>query len=107
MEKNIIKTTCYCGHCHRQLPADDFYLNSKTQTPDRYCIACRKEINRTRYRKSHCENGSCHYPVITDTTDAQLRMALIMNALRVVHESIERKRKRLCETEYLDDLKTL
>lgn len=104
MKQTIPPSTSYCGHCHRQLPVEAFYTDHNTNCPDRYCIACRKEISRIRYCESHSENKRYKYPVITNLTDGNLRIALILHAKQVVNESVARKRKLLHEVEYLHSL---
>lgn len=100
MEQNITSPLCYCSRCRQNLPAEAFYMEHGTCRRDRYCIDCRKELNRIRYQKSHYENECRKYPVITETSDPALRIALIILAQRKVNESMERKRKRRHETEY-------
>lgn len=104
MEQNITETTCYCGRCHRELPVGAFYMRRDTEHPDCYCIACRKEMNRTRYRESHIENAKRDYPVITDIADDTQRLSLIRHALRVIRENAARKRMKLRATDYMFDL---
>ena len=80
MEQIIEKNVRFCGCCHRELPVDSFYVDK-----------------RTRYRRSLPAGNPLRYPVITEISDCTLRMYLILNALKVVRESVLRKRKRLCE----------
>ena len=82
MEQIIEKNVRFCGCCHRELPVDSFYVDKRTLAPDNYCKECRRAMSNARYRRS---------------LPASNRMYLILNALKVVRESVLRKRKRLCE----------
>ena len=33
-----------CKSCKRELPLESFYMNKKTQSPDKYCKECRRLI---------------------------------------------------------------
>ena len=98
MKKNIENTSRTCGCCHKELPIEAFYINKSTQKPDNYCRECRKSATSHRYhnRKSSIKYG---YPVITQVTDPDLRMTLILHAWQCVNESIARKQRKLHEEE--------
>ncbi len=89
-----------CSQCGEQLQADAFYY-SKKRGRDRYCKQCRRKRSRKNYAAQAAENYERprHYQVITEIADPVLRHALIKNALRIVAESCERKRKRLIDLE--------
>lgn len=92
-----------CSHCKRELPATDFYFNSKKQCYDNYCKECRKLSSRKQRETKLClpfVNCTCHYPVITRTDDGQLRRLLILQALQRVRESVARKLKKQHEKEF-------
>lgn len=38
-----------CKSCKRELPLESFYMNKKTQSPDKYCKECRKSLSRRQY----------------------------------------------------------
>lgn len=93
-----------CGCCHRQLPPENFYIsNKKTQKHDNYCKECRKECSSKHYRQSQFVDSTPSYTVITDVTDDNKRMALILQALRVVNDSMARRRRKLIEQEAKED----
>ena len=60
-----------CKSCKRELPLESFYMNKKTQSPDKYCKECRKSLSRRQYgsgkKLPHCSlsGGRVSYPVIT------------------------------------------
>ena len=86
-----------CKSCKRELPLESFYMNKKTQSPDKYCKECRKANTRKRRDLRRCtsfENKPVSYPVITEVKDPALRMLLILHARQVVAESISRKQER-------------
>ena len=56
-----------CHSCLRELPAEAFYVNRKTQVPDYCCKECRSAASKKRYMDSHSVNDTHMYPVITDT----------------------------------------
>lgn len=87
-----------CHSCLRELPAEAFYVNRKTQVLDYCCKECRSAASKKRYMDSHSVNDTHMYPVITDIQDRILRMELILHARQVVNESMARKRRRLRET---------
>ena len=97
MEQIIEKNVRFCGCCHRELPVDSFYGDKRTLAPDNYCKECRRAMSNACYRRSLPASNPLRYPVITEISDCTLRMYLILNALKVVRESVLRKRKRLCE----------
>lgn len=88
-----------CKSCKRELPLESFYMNKKTQSPDKYCKECRKSLSRRQYgsgkKLPHCSlsGGRVSYPVITQTEDRETRLRLILHALEVVRLSMERKRR--------------
>lgn len=93
-----------CGCCHRQLPPDAFYIrNKKTQTLDHYCKECRKKCSNKHYRQSQIVDSKPSYTVITDVTDRNQRMVLILHARRVVNDSMARRRRKLIEQEAKED----
>ena len=79
-----------CKSCKRELPLESFYMNKKTQSPDKYCKECRKSLSRRQYgsgkKLPHCSlsGGRVSYPVITQTEDRETRLRLILHALEVV-----------------------
>ena len=84
----------------RQVP---FYINKKTGLPGNYCKECRKTVSRN-YRKNEKRSLACdresNYPVITSTENPTLRRELILHALETVAASIERKRRKVRESEF-------
>ena len=101
MEQIIEKNVRFCGCCHRELPVDSFYVDKRTLAPDNYCKNLEREprgqMPTPPTRRSLPASNPLRYPVITEISDCTLRMYLILNALKVVRESVLRKRKRLCE----------
>lgn len=91
-----------CGCCKRQLPISEFYVTNKKRV-DGYCKECRRARNSQTYRtgkRGKLKRAS--YLVITEVSDKAVRMELIKNALRVVRESIARKRRKLWEMDAED-----
>ena len=79
-----------CSLCHRTLPADHFYRRQQNylhQHPDEALAPTEKAPAR---------------PNIFTETDPQRRMQLILQACKVVRESVRRKQQQLRE-EGLDD----
>lgn len=97
MEQTLTNPVRTCRYCLKELPPEAFYTNSRTHTPDNYCMECRKAACRKRYHRSQIINDTRSYPVITDTQDRKIRMALILHAKQAVNESIARKRRKLRE----------
>ena len=93
MKSSKVQTLCVCGCCKRSLPASAFYINKKTGLPGNYCKECRKTVSRN-HRKNEKRSLACDressYPVITSTEDA----------LETVAASIERKRRKVRESEF-------
>ena len=89
MKSSKVQTLCVCGCCKRSLPASAFYINKKTGLPGNYCKECRKTVSRNHRN-----------PVITSTEDPTLRRELILHALETVAASIERKRRKVRESEF-------
>ena len=79
------------------------YINKKTGLPGNYCKECRKTVSRN-HRKNEKRSLACDressYPVITSTEDPTLRRELILHALETVAASIERKRRKVRESEF-------
>lgn len=102
MKTSKTQSLSVCGCCKRRLPVSAFYINKKTGRPDNYCKECRKSVSRAR-RKNEKHTLACGKEaerlLITTTEDPVLRRALILHALRVVAESIERKRRKMVEAE--------
>ena len=102
MKSSKVQTLCVCGCCKRSLPASAFYINKKTGLPGNYCKECRKSASRNG-RKTEKLSLACNkevsYPVITCTEDPVQRHELILDALKTVAASIERKRRKVCESE--------
>lgn len=103
--KTVVKelTLYVCGCCKRSLPFEDFYINGKTGLPGNYCKECRKSTSR-QHREAE-KNTFAHkkpggYLIITLVEDPEVRNELILHALRVVAESIERKRRRVIRENY-------
>ncbi len=96
------QTLCVCGCCKRSLPVTAFYINKKTGLPGNYCKECRKSVSRN-YRENEKHSLTCdrerNYPVITCTEDPVLRRKLILHALATVAASIERKKRKVSESE--------
>lgn len=88
--------TSLCRNCMRELALDYFYLNKATQRPDKYCKECRKSLSRHRYNSEKCAQETAveeiSYPIITQIENREMRIQLILHALQVVRQSIERKR---------------
>ena len=103
MKSSKVQTLCVCGCCKRSLPASAFYINKKTGLPGNYCKECRKTVSRN-HRKNEKRSLACNressYPVITSTEDPTLRRELILHALETVAASIERKRRKVRESEF-------
>ncbi len=103
--KKTKMTTHICGRCKCELPLEEFYINKKSQRPDNYCKECRKETSRTQRKNSkhsHSVENTRNYPVITEIQDRESRMKLIMHALEVVRQSIERKRRKRSRGEFFN-----
>ena len=96
-----------CKSCKRELPLESFYMNKKTQSPDKYCKECRKSLSRRQYgsgkKLPHCSlsGGRVSYPVITQTEDRETRLRLILHALEVVRLSMDRKKAGMQEESLL------
>ena len=106
MKSSKVQTLCVCGCCKRSLPASAFYINKKTGLPGNYCKECRKTVSRN-HRKNEKRSLACdresNYPVITSTENPTLRRELILHALETVAASIERKRRKVRESEFETD----
>lgn len=105
MYQLIVTSTYVCGHCKRELPKEAFYFNQRKQCPDNYCKECRKRSSgkqRNNDQDFNFVNRKRMYPVITQISDSKLRMALIMQALQKIRESVEKKRKKQHEQEFND-----
>lgn len=92
-----------CGCCKRSLPANAFYINKKTGLPGNYCKECRKSASRNGRKTEKLSlvcNKEVSYPVITCTEDPVLRHELILHALEIVAASMERKRRKVRESEF-------
>ena len=103
MKSSKVQTLCVCGCCKRSLPASAFYINKKTGLPGNYCKECRKTVSRNHRKNEKCSlacNRESSYPVITSTEDPTLRRELILHALETVAASIERKRRKVRESEF-------
>lgn len=98
-------STGVCKNCERKLPIEFFYVNKHTQCPDKFCKECRKAFSRRQYnsgkRTRPISPERTPYPVITEISDRELRMQLIFNALHVVQESMERKKRKVQAIEEL------
>ena len=88
------------------LPTDHFYIiNKRTGKHDAYCKSCRRQQN---YLHQHPDEALAPTektparPNIFTETDPQRRMQLILQACKVVRESVRRKQQQLRE-EGLDD----
>lgn len=105
-KKQEVATPVYvCSHCKHELPVDAFYFNRKKQCYDNYCKECRKLSSRKQRKNDTClqlMTEKCHYPVITQIGDTQIRMLLIQQALQKVRESVAEKRKKQHEQEFKD-----
>lgn len=97
------KTICICQKCKRELLLDAFYVNKTTLKRDKYCKECRKEMSRWQYSNKKCSRSlttdKAPGLVITQIEDRELRIKLILRALEVVHQSMERKKKKMQELE--------
>ena len=91
MKSSKVQTLCVCGCCKRSLPASAFYINKKTGLPGNY--------RKNEKRSLACDRES-NYPVITSTENPTLRRELILHALETVAASIERKRRKVRESEF-------
>lgn len=102
MKSSKVQTLCVCGCCKRSLPASAFYINKKTGLPGNYCKECRKTVSRN-HRKNEKRSLACdresNYPVITSTENPTLRRELILHALETVAASIERKSRKVRESD--------
>ena len=100
MEQILTTTLHTCRYCLKELPAEAFYMDKRTQRPESCCKACRSAAYRKRYVDSHFVNVTSHTPLlITDIQDRTQRMTLILHALQVVKESVIRKRRKLIEAD--------
>lgn len=102
METPKNQTLYVCGCCKRELPQEAFYQNKRKQCRDNYCKECRKNMSRKRREIDKYipfVNKRSSYPVITQVKDVTLRKALIQHALQVVAASIERKKRKIWESE--------
>lgn len=100
------QTLCVCGCCKCALPIEAYYVNKKTGRPSNYCKECRKSASRkhrTVEKQTSVSREREPYPVITDTKDPETRIAMILSALQVVADSIERKKRKLSELEEASD----
>lgn len=97
MKQTLNLSVRTCHSCLRELPAEAFYVNRKTQAPDYCCKECRSAANKKHYFNSQSMNNPHIYPVITDIQDHVVRMKLILHARQVVKDSVARKRRRLWE----------
>lgn len=92
-----------CSHCHRTLPIEEFYIvNKRTGKHDAYCKACRRLMNRLRQHpdeQTEPEARSRRRTLICQEPDPKRRMQLILQACRVMRESVMRKQMRLREEE--------
>lgn len=103
MKNSEVQTLFVCGCCKRSLPASAFYINKKTGLPGNYCKECRKTVSRNHRKnekRSLAYDRESNYPVITSTEDPMLRRELILHALETVAASIERKRRKVRESEF-------
>lgn len=87
-----------CRYCLQALPLEAFYIDKRTNEPEHCCKKCRSLTARNRYVRSRSVDRARNYPVITSTSDRNLRMILIRHARQVVNESLARKRKKLRES---------
>lgn len=102
MGQNLKMTTHLCSCCKLELPMENFYVNKLNRRPDNYCKKCRRNRVDSRWRSkvdSQMKNDSTDRIVITQVENKQERMRLILHALEVVNESIERKKQRIAEIE--------
>lgn len=88
-----------CRYCLQDLSAEAFYIDKRTNLPDNFCKQCRSMAARSRYFRKQNVDEKRQYPVITDLPDPEQRTVFILHALRVVNESIARKRNKLHEYE--------
>ena len=97
MNNLVSDQTQACGCDKRTVPISNFSVTRKTKV-DSYCKECRKARNSESYRTG--KRGKLKrksYLVITEVSDRAVRIALIKNAIRLVNESVARKRRRLWE----------
>lgn len=91
------QSTRFCRKCKRELSRDFFYVSKSTQRPGKYCKECRKLMSRRQYTndKRACPMFADKTPslVITQISDRELRIKLILHALEVVRQSMERNKK--------------
>lgn len=99
--QNLENELYLCGRCKQHLPLTAFY-KTKKRGRDNYCRRCRHELSQSAYDRWVMAQSSRKrdYPVITEIQDAQLRLRLIKNALRVVKDSMHRRQQRIAEMEY-------
>lgn len=97
------KSIYTCQKCKRELSHDDFYVNKTTQKRDKYCKECRKEMSRRQYSNDKRTRPLTAVKTprtdITQIVDRELRIKLIQQALEVVHQSMERKKRKMQELE--------
>ena len=104
MNQTSLSTARICGKCKQNLPLEAFYINKKTQCPDRYCKECRKQNNRSvqkGYARLRFVNEPKYHLVITRINDREVRLKLILHALHLVNESIARKQRKVREADFL------
>ena len=80
MKQNKEKNVRTCGYCHKELPIEAFYINNRTHHADNYCKECRKSITSNQYRHFISVESSRNYPIITQISDRERRMVLILKA---------------------------
>ncbi len=95
--------TRVCACCGKSLPISEFYQFGFNRTPDKYCKVCRRAAS-SGHRSGklldslaavRCSGRS----LLTQESDPARRMELILQARKMVKESILRKRARLAEEE--------
>lgn len=91
--------TRVCAHCHRVLPASEFYVSHQTGKPDSYCKECRRRLSLARF--CGVNDLPPDYPVITRTDDPDERLALVLHACKVLKQSVMRKREKRIQEDYL------
>lgn len=95
MKQETKEQTHQCACCNSKLPINQFYTRSNGAL-DSYCKQCRIAYNRKQYRnRAKRKEARGRRPIITQTDDRRLRMALILQAKKTIRTSIERKRQRV------------
>ena len=108
---NEIGAPRICGCCHRELPAEEFYRNTKTGRTDSYCKSCRRDRSRLQRKTGtaadmgdseawhHLREAVPDYAVLTNLPPGELRHLLLHRAMELVRIRAARQRRRRWESD--------